>query len=73
MRTVATLSTNGSFTGEAFEATLAEPLIIDGRTLATRGARLNGIVAESNPGGRVADPGSTGRHPAGIPADVHLA
>ena len=53
IRTETTLSTKSAKTGDTFTATLAEPIVIDGHTIATRGARVAGRVADSDPGGRV--------------------
>lgn len=51
--TTTSLSTSSTRAGEAFEATLAEPLAIEGKTIAERGTAVRGVVADSNPGGRV--------------------
>lgn len=53
VRTVATLSTQSHENGDAFEATLAAPLVIDGATVARQGAAVRGTVAEADKGGRV--------------------
>lgn len=53
VRTTSMLSTKSAKTGESFEATLAEPLVIDGQSIAPRGARVEGRVVNSDPGGRV--------------------
>jgi hypothetical protein len=53
IRTAATLSTKDAKDGEGFRATLAEPLVVDGVTIAARGAEVEGVVVESDPGGRV--------------------
>jgi hypothetical protein len=47
-----TLSTQTVQTGEAFRASLDQPLVIDGFVIAERGARVEGRVVESDPGGR---------------------
>jgi hypothetical protein len=48
-----TLSTKETQTGERFTATLAAPLVVDGKTVAPRGAQVEGRVVDSDPGGRV--------------------
>ena len=48
-----TLSTKTAQPGEAFEATLNAPLIIDGVRVASRGATARGVVVSSDDGGRV--------------------
>jgi hypothetical protein len=47
------LSTKRNQAGDTFLATLDQPLVIDGFVIAERGARLEGRVVESDPGGRV--------------------
>jgi hypothetical protein len=53
VRTESMLSTKSAKTGESFTATLAEPIVIDGKSIAPRGARVEGRVVNSDPGGRV--------------------
>jgi hypothetical protein len=53
IRTAATLSTKDAKEGEVFHATLVEPLVVDGVTIAPKGAEVEGVVVESDPGGRV--------------------
>ncbi|MFN3322959.1 MAG: hypothetical protein ACK5AZ_05650 [Bryobacteraceae bacterium] len=53
VRTTTTLSTKNHNSGDSFVASLAEPLIADGRVIAPRGATVTGRVASSDPGGRV--------------------
>jgi hypothetical protein len=52
-RTTTALSTKDVQTGASFEATLHQPLEVDGYVIAPRGARVTGQVADSDPGGRV--------------------
>ena len=52
-RLTSTLSTKSAGSGVPFEATLAQPLVIDGRTVAPKDAVVHGVVADSNPGGRI--------------------
>jgi len=53
IRTTTSLSTKEAKNGDRFQATLAEPLVVDGVTLAPRGAEVEGVIVESDPGGRV--------------------
>ncbi len=53
VRTGVTLSTKQNRAGEAFTATLAQPLVAEGKTIAAKGAAVQGVVADSDPGGRV--------------------
>ena len=48
-----TLTTRMSRAGDAFQATLAAPLVVDGWVIAERGARAFGTVVESDKAGRV--------------------
>jgi len=48
-----TLSTKRNQTGDTFLATLEQPLVVDGFVIAERGARVEGRVVESDPGGKV--------------------
>jgi hypothetical protein len=53
VRLTESLSSDKNTPGEAFSATLDQPLIIDGFVLAERGSRLEGRVLESEKAGRV--------------------
>ena len=53
IRTLTTLSTKDTKTGDRFTATLAEPLVIEGKVIAPRGSQVEGRVVDSDPGGRV--------------------
>lgn len=53
IRTETELSTKTIKTGDSFAATLAEPIVIDGKVVAPRGSRVEGRVVNSDPGGRV--------------------
>ena len=53
VRTVTAISTKTATDGAPFEATLHQPLVVDGYTVAAKGATVKGIVAQSDPGGRV--------------------
>jgi hypothetical protein len=53
IRTTTTISTKTARAGQRFAGTLAEPLVVNGRTLARRGARVNGLVVGANRGGRI--------------------
>jgi len=52
-RLVPTLSTGTHDVEDSFEATLAEPVTLDGQTMAPAGTRLWGKVVEADKGGRV--------------------
>jgi hypothetical protein len=47
------ISTKTNKTGDPFEASLAEPIVVDDWVIAKKGAAVSGIVADSDPGGRV--------------------
>lgn len=47
------ISTKDNSSGDRFEASLAEPLTVDGRTIAPIGARATGTIVESRSAGRV--------------------
>jgi hypothetical protein len=53
VRTQTELSTKTVKTGDTFSATLAEPILVEGQVVAPRGARVEGRVVNSDPGGRV--------------------
>jgi len=53
VRLQSTLSTKTATAGEAFDATLADPIVINGLRLADRGATAHGVVVSSDDGGRV--------------------
>lgn len=53
VRTTSTLSSKNQATGDTFAASLAEPLEVDGRVIAERGANVTGRIVTSDPGGRV--------------------
>lgn len=53
IRTTSTLSTKTARPGQPFTAHLADALLADGEEIAPRGATVSGVVAESDPGGRV--------------------
>jgi hypothetical protein len=53
IRTQTELSTKSAKTGDNFTATLAEPILIYGKEIAPRGSQVEGLVVDSDPGGRV--------------------
>lgn len=53
VRTNVALSTKANRSGDAFTATLVEPLVSDGKVIAPQGATVRGVVANADPGGRV--------------------
>lgn len=52
VRTTTALSTKTHKTGAPFQASLAQPLVVEGREIAPAGARVEGVVSDSDPGGR---------------------
>jgi hypothetical protein len=52
VRLIQTLSTDHLVAGDTFEATLAQPIIVDGLVIAEKGARASGRVVESRKAGR---------------------
>lgn len=53
VRTTTALSTKEVETGAPFSGSLSAPLIVKGETIAPRGAPVEGVVANSDDGGRV--------------------
>ena len=53
VRTTNTLSTKVNHAGEPFAASLQEPLIVNNRVIAQKGANVTGVIADADPGGRV--------------------
>ncbi len=53
VRTTSTLTTKENHNGEAFHASLEEPLVQGQDLIAAKGADVSGVVADSDPGGRV--------------------
>ena len=53
VRTTTQLSTKTNEAGSTFEASLAEPLVVDGYVVAKKGATVEGVVTQSDDGGRV--------------------
>lgn len=53
VRSTATLSTKTNAAGDAFHGSLEAPLTVDGKVVADKGARVQGVVANADPGGRV--------------------
>jgi hypothetical protein len=53
VRTITSLSTKTAASGEPFEATLHQPIVVDGYTVAAKGATVKGVVTGSDPGGKV--------------------
>ena len=52
-----TISSDKAKSGESWQGTLADDLVVDGRTVAKRGANVSGVVAEAKSSGRLSDPG----------------
>jgi len=57
VRMRSTLSSATASSGQNFEATLEEPLVIDGQTIAPRGADVTGTVVDAKSSGRLHKPG----------------
>jgi len=53
VRTTTAISTKTASVGEPFSGSLAEPIIVDGKTVLPKGAIVEGVVAGSNDGGKV--------------------
>jgi len=53
VRTTGSLSTENAESGETFQASLAEPLIVDGKEIAPRNADVDAVVVDADKGGRV--------------------
>jgi hypothetical protein len=53
VRTTTALSTKNAETGAPFSGSLSAPLIVKGETIAPKGAPVEGVVANSDDGGRV--------------------
>ncbi|MBL8231258.1 MAG: hypothetical protein JNL98_22380 [Bryobacterales bacterium] len=51
--TTSTISTKSNKSGEAFEGSLYAPITVDGKVLLPKGTPVRGVIAESDPGGRV--------------------
>jgi len=51
--TTSTLSTKTNKTGEAFSAVLAKPIMSEDWVIAKQGARVEGVIVDSDPGGKV--------------------
>ncbi len=53
VRLLTTVSSDTHATGEAITGELTSPLVVQGKTVAPRGAQVVGIVSESTKGGRI--------------------
>jgi hypothetical protein len=53
VRTTTPLTTKTAEVGNVFAASLTRALVVDGETIAPRGADVEGVVTETDPGGRV--------------------
>lgn len=47
------LATNQNKAGDHFEATVSEPVVVDGKTAIPRGAHAEGLVVDARPSGRL--------------------
>lgn len=57
IRLQSSLSSASSHSGDPFEAVLDEPILIQGQTIAPRGATVTGKVLDAKASGRLQDPG----------------
>lgn len=57
VRIIESLSSDKSRAGETFHGTLAEPLVVNGRTMFPQGTDVTGTVTKAHPSGRLSDPG----------------
>lgn len=48
------LSSNGSTPGDHFDATVTQPVVINGKTIIPRGSEATGVVVDSLPSGKMA-------------------
>ncbi len=53
VRTTTALSTKTQLTGQSFIAHLEQPLLLNGRVIATKGTEVEGRIVDSDKGGRV--------------------
>jgi hypothetical protein len=53
IRLAETISTEHAVSGDTFQATLADPLVVDGLIVAERGARVTGRIADARRAGRM--------------------
>jgi hypothetical protein len=53
VRTTSAISSETAASGDTFSGSLEEPIRVDGKEVAPRGAIVDGVVAESDEGGRV--------------------
>lgn len=51
------LSSEDNHSGDTFDATVAEPVIVDGKTVIPKGARAKGTVVNAKSSGRLKSPG----------------
>ena len=54
------VSSSMNHVGDTFAAVLDAPLVIDGKTIAERGADVRGRITKAKPSGRIHDPGYIG-------------
>jgi hypothetical protein len=55
VRTTSTLSTKTLEAGQTFTANLEQPLLLNGREIAPKGAEVQGAIVDADKGGRVKD------------------
>jgi len=52
-----TLSSAENHNGDGFDASISQPVVVDGKTVLSRGAQVRGRVMEASPSGRLNHPG----------------
>jgi len=52
-----TLNSRDNQAGDTFEATLTDPIVVDGQTIADRDTKLRGVVVDARASGRLSKPG----------------
>lgn len=53
VRTASALSSGSNQTGDSFDATVADPIVVDGKTVVPEGATARGTVAEAQAKGKI--------------------
>jgi hypothetical protein len=72
VRTTSVLSTKTQESGETFTATLEQPLLYEGREMAAKGARVEGLIVKADKGGRVKGVASLTVRLTGLHADGQM-
>jgi hypothetical protein len=69
VRTTTAISTKTQSSGEPFGASLEQPLVVDGREIAARGASVDALIVDADKGGRVKGVASLTVRLTGLHAD----